>query len=91
MALSVWQGLLALVQLLVMIIVLVLGFAVALLCSPKTLAGFGVSSGTVFDLVNKQSLVSVVAGAATLLVSGITLGGRGVMRAEDERELMGVS
>jgi hypothetical protein len=89
-ALSVWRLLPAPLQLPVLLLALVLAFGIALWRCPRTPAGFLVSAGTVFavfDLLNKQTFVNQWWLAATLLVSGIALGGRTLVDSAEEREL----
>lgn len=92
-ALSIWRILPAPVQMPLLIVGLVLAFGIALWRSPRTPAGFLVSAGTVFvvfDLLNKQTFVNQWWLAATLLVSGIVLGGGTLANNADERELASV-
>jgi hypothetical protein len=87
-ALSVWRLLPAPIQLPVLIVGLVLAFGIALWRCPKTPAGFLVSAGTVFavfDLLNKQTFVNQWWLAATLLISGIVLGGRTMAENPDAK------
>jgi hypothetical protein len=87
-ALSIWRILPAPVQMPLLIVGLVLAFGIALWRSPRTPAGFLVSAGTVFvvfDLLNKQTFVNQWWLAATLLVSGIVLGGERAVSWELER------
>ena len=87
-ALSVWRLLPAPIQLPVLIVGLVLAFGIALWRCPKTPAGFLVSAGTVFvvfDLLNKQTFVNQWWLAATLLISGIALGGGTLVAGSDAR------
>ena len=91
-ALSIYRLLPASLQLPVLILGLVLAFGIVLWRCPKTPAGFLVGSGTVFvvfDLLNKQTFVNQWWLAATLLVSGIVLGGRTL--AENTAELVSVN
>lgn len=86
-AVSIWRILPAPIQLPVLIVLVVLAFGIALWRCPKTPAGFLVSAGTVFvvfDLVNKQTFVNQWWFAATLLVSGIVLGGRTLAEGADD-------
>jgi hypothetical protein len=86
-ALSIWRILPTPVQMPLLILGLVLAFGIALWRCPKTPAGFLVSAGTVFvvfDLVNKQTFVNQWWLAASLLVSGIVLGGGTLARGAEE-------
>lgn len=89
-SLSIYRLLPAPIQLPVLVVGLVLAFGLALSRCPRTPAGFLVSAGTVFavfDLLNKQTFVNQWWLAATLLVSGIVLGGRTLVETADEQEL----
>jgi hypothetical protein len=90
-ALSIYRFLPAPLALPVLLVCLVLAFGIALWRCPRTPAGFLVASGTVFmvfDLLNKQTFVNQWWLAASLLVSGIVLGGSTLAKDANEELLV---